>query len=364
MIVTVLIALFSIITLLVLHEFGHFVVAKYFGVKVDEFGIGYPPRLFAKKFGETVYSLNLLPFGAFVKIPGEGGEEKTVEDSHSFSQKPAWQRAFILLGGVVSFWLVAIVLLSIVFSLGVPQAISDDEPGPLVNPQVQILSVAADSPAEAVGIQGGDAIQKMVVGEEVFEIQTVKEVQEITDAYKGEEITLIIQRGKETTEVSLTPRITPPAGEGAMGVALVRTAEKTYPLWQAPLKGMEATWELTRAIVLGWAEILGGLVQGEGLPRGVQLVGPIGIGSLLTQAAQAGINYFLQFVAMLAVYLAIFNILPIPALDGGKLLFLAIEKVKGKPINYKIEQRVTTAFFAVLILLMVWVTIQDISRLF
>lgn len=364
MIGTVLIALFSIIVLLVLHEFGHFIIAKRFGVKVDEFGVGYPPRLFAKKFGETVYSLNLLPFGAFVKIPGEEGEEATVEDYHSFGKKPIWQRASILLGGVVSFWLVAIILLSIVFSLGVPQAISDEEAGPLVNPQVQILSVAANSPAQAAGIQRGDAIQKIMVGEEVFEIQTIKEVQEVIEVYKGKEITLIIQRGKEVLEMSLTPRVGPPAGEGAMGVALVRTAEKTYPLWQAPLKGAEATWQLTQAIIVGWAKILGSLVQGEGLPKGVQLVGPIGIGSLLTQAAQVGVSYFLQFVAMLAVYLAIFNVLPIPALDGGKLLFLAIEKVKGRPINHKIEQKITTAFFAILILLMVWVTIRDISRLF
>jgi len=352
---TILLVLFSIIGLLVLHEFGHFIIAKRFGVKVEEFGIGYPPRLFGKKVGETLYSLNLIPFGAFVKILGEDGKDSNIEDSRSFQQKPIWQRSLIILGGVVSFWIIAAILLGVVFSMGTPQAISDDEPGPLVNPKVQILAVSSDSPAAQAGIKTGDAF---------LDFNTVKEVQDFTDQHAGEEITLTIGRGKESFEVSLTPRASPPSGEGAMGVALIRTAEKSYPLWQSFFKGIEATWYLTQAVVLGWWQLLLSLVQGDGLPKGMQLVGPIGIGSLVYQAAQVGINYFLQFIAMIAVYLAIFNILPIPALDGGKLMFLAIEKIKGSPVNQKIEQGLTTAFFALLILIMVWVTIQDVNRLF
>lgn len=355
MILTILIAVFSIITLLVVHEFGHFIVAKKFGVKVEEFGVGYPPRLFSKKIGQTLYSINLIPFGAFVKIPGEGGEKSSLEDYQRFVEKPVWQRALILLGGVVSFWIVAVILLSIVFSIGAPVAISDTEVGPLINPKIRILAVAPNSPAEIAGIKPADTIK---------EFSKIKEVQEFTEANKGKVVTLTIERGKEVFDVSLTPRISPPAGEGAMGVALVRTAEKSFPWWQSPIKGIEATINLTGAVIAGWGKILAGLFQGEGLPKGVQLVGPIGIGSLITQAAQAGINYFLQFIAMIAIYLAVFNILPIPALDGGKLLFLGIEKVKRKPINPKIEQNITTAFFALLIVLMIWVTIKDVVRLF
>ncbi len=355
MILTILIAVFSIISLLVIHEFGHFIVAKKFGVKVEEFGIGYPPRLFGKKIGQTLYSINLIPFGAFVKIPGEGGEKSSLEDYQRFVGKPVWQRSLILLGGVVSFWIVAAILLSIVFSIGAPVAISDTEPGPLINPKVQILAVAPDSPAEKAGIKVGDTIK---------EFNKVKEVQEFTEEHKGKVVTLTIERGKEVFEVSLTPRRSPPEGEGAMGVALVRTAEKSFPWWQSPIKGIEATINLSGAIVAGWGEILAGLLKAEGLPKGVQLVGPIGIGSLITQAAQAGVNYFLQFIAMIAVYLAIFNILPIPVLDGGKLLFLGMEKVKGRPVNQKIEQNITSAFFVLFIALMIWVTIKDIIRLF
>lgn len=361
MVLIILVVFLSIIGLLVLHEFGHFIIAKKLGVKVEEFGVGYPPRLFGKKIGDTLYSINLLPFGAFVKILGEGGEKSKLEDYQSFSSKSVGQRALILLGGVVSFWIIAVVLLSIVFAMGVPQVISDEESGPLVNPKVQILAVAPDSPAEKAGIRIGDAIIKL---QTQIEINKVKEVQELTEEYKGQEVTLTIQRGKEIFETSLVPRISPPEGEGAMGIALVRTAEKSYPWYEAPIKGIEATLNLTGEVVVGWVKVLGSLFQGKGLPKGVQLMGPIGIGSLLTQAVQIGINYFLQFIAIIAIYLAIFNILPIPALDGGKLLFLAIEKIKGSPVNQKIEENITTIFFSLLILLMIWVTIKDIIRLF
>ncbi|MDP1538840.1 MAG: M50 family metallopeptidase, partial [bacterium] len=340
MAITILIAFFSIIALLIIHEFGHFIVAKRFGIEVKEFGVGLPPRLFGKKIGKTIYSLNLLPFGAFVKIPSvEGDEAEGEEDKSSSSplaaarvnkenyQKleniPVWQRALIILAGVVSFWIVGIILLSIVFSIGTFQAISDEEEGPFVNPpKVQIAAIAPGSPAEIAGIKPGDAIKQFQISNFKFQISKVKEVQELTEEYKGEEVTLTIERGKEVFEVSLVPRVSPPEGEGAMGVALVRTAEKSYPIFQAFIKGAETTINLTQAIVVGLVEVLVSLIKGQGLPPGVQFMGPIGIGVLVAQAVQVGLSYFLQFIAIIAIYLAIFNLLPIPALDGGKLLFL------------------------------------------
>lgn len=365
MALTILIVFISIIGLLVIHEFGHFIIAKKFGVKVEEFGVGYPPRLFGKKFGETLYSLNLLPFGAFVKIHGEEGGEVSLENYRSFAGKPIWQRILIILGGVASFWIVAAVLLSIVFNIGTSQVISDEENGSLINPRVQIVAIAPDSPAETAGIMAGDTVIKVKSQEsEVRSVDKVIEIQEFTEKYKGEEVVLTIERGKDVFETSLIPRASPPEGEGAMGIGLVRTAEKSYSWWQAPIKGIEATFNFTVAIIAGWGQILGNLIQGEGLPKGVQLVGPVGIGSLMVQAAQVGVSYFLQFIAIISIYLAIFNILPIPALDGGKLVFLIIEKIKGRPVNQKIEQSVTAGFFLLLIGLMIWVTIKDIVNLF
>jgi len=195
-----------------------------------------------------------------------------------------------------------------------------------------------------------------------LQIDTVKEVQEFTNLHKGEEITLTIERGKEIFTSSLITRTSPPAGEGPMGVALVRTALKSYPWWQAPWQGILATVNLTKTIILGYAQAITNVLKG--LPSGVEVMGPVGIFSLFSQVSQLGINYFLQFVAIIAIYIAIFNILPIPAVDGGKLLFLGIEAIRKKPISQKFEQNVTIFFFGLLILLMIFVTIKDIVKLF
>ena len=364
MILSVIIAFFSVIGLLALHEFGHFLVAKKFGIRVDEFGIGYPPRLFGKKIGDTLYSLNLLPFGAFVRIPSLDEGETSIEESLAFEKKPIWQRAWVLLGGVVSFWLVAFLLLSFVFFLGAPQAISDDQAGVLNNPRVEVLSVSNHSPAQEAGIKSGDMIKEMSFSSESVMVEKVGQVQSFTDKYKGQMISLKIQRGKEILNVSLVPRVSPPAGEGVMGVSLVRVSDVSYAWWQSPIKVAEATFNMTYRVVAGWAGLLKNLISGQGMPQGVELVGPVGIGAMVSQAFQVGITYFLQFIAMIAIYLAVFNILPIPSLDGGKLLFLLIEKIKGQPVNTKTEQKITLAFFGVMVLLAIWVTFKDISKLF
>jgi len=263
---------------------------------------------------------------------------------------------------VVSFWIISAILLSIVMGLGAPTAISDEENENLVDPKVQIAAVAPNSPAEIAGIKPGDTIKEFRIKNLEFRIDKVKEVQEFTEKYKGEEITLTIERGKEVFEVSLVPRVSPSKGEGAMGVALVRTAIKSYPWYQAPIQGIIATGNLTMAVIKGWAQALFLAIKGE--PTGVQLMGPVGILGLFAQVGQLGINYFLQFIAIISIYIALFNILPIPALDGGKLVFLGIEAVRKRPVSTKTEQQITTVFFALLIALTIWVTIKDIVRLF
>jgi len=356
---SILIALISLSGLLILHEFGHFILAKKFGIKVEEFGIFLPPRLIGKKIGETIYSLNLLPFGAFVKIYGE---EKREQDYRSFSKRPIWQRALVVLGGVVSFWIISAILLSIVMGLGIPTTIEDEQNHNLINPKVQIVAIAPDSPAANAGLEVGDAIIKLQITNYKLQITKVKEVQEFTNSNKGKEITLTIQRGKEVFDVTLVPRILPPKEEGPMGVALARTALLSYPWYQAPIRGALATFNLTLSVITGWIEALKNLFLG--LPTETQLMGPVGIFDLFTKVSQLGISYFIQFVAVISIYLALFNILPIPAVDGGKLLFLGIEAVRRKPISQEIEQKITAFFFSLLILLMFWITIKDITRIF
>ncbi len=362
MTITILIAFFSIIFLLILHEFGHFIAAKKFGIEVEEFGVGLPPRLFGRKFGGTIYSLNLLPFGAFVKIPSvdEGeGDQKNLENV------PRWQKAIVLLAGIVSFWLVGIVLLTIVFSLGTSQAISDEETGPFTKPVlVPIAAVNPNSPAAQADLRAGDAIKEMKTIDSFLSVNTVKEVQDFTSSYRGQEISLLIERGQNSFEVELTPRVESPQGEGSLGVLLVRTTEKKYSFFPALIKGIKSTIDLTAAIIIGLVQVVVNLIRGLGLPSGVQFMGPIGMGVMVAQAFEVGLSYYLQFIAMIAVYLAVFNFLPIPALDGGRLLFLLIEKIKGRPVNQKTEQKITAGFFILFLILMAMVTIKDIIGLF
>jgi len=359
MIFTIFIAFFSLIGLFILHEFGHFILAKLFGVRIEEFGIGYPPRLFGKKIGQTLYSLNLLPFGAFVKIPGE---IEKIDDKESFSTKSLLKRALIVFGGVLSFWIISAILFSIVFSLGAEMTIGDEETKNVINPKVQIADLAADSPAKIAGLRAGDTIKEFSIFNFQFPISKVKEIQELTEQYKGQEITLTIERGKEVFDVKLTPRISPPSGEGPMGIALMRTATKVYPWWLSPWQGILTTAKMTAAIIQGYYQAIKNSFSG--LPSGVELMGPVGIFHLFVQASELGVNYFLQFIGMIAIYVALFNILPIPSVDGGKLLFLGIEAIRKKPISPKIEQNITAAFFMFLVALSIWVAINDLGKIF
>ena len=360
---TLIIVLASFLALIILHELGHYLFAKKYGVKVEEFGIGLPPRLIGKKIGETVYSLNLLPLGAFVRLEGE---EKSVPGPRSFSAKPIWQRAVIVAAGVIAFWIVAATIFTgLGATVGIPTGIGDEEVKGVVNPKVQILGVAKDSPANIAGIELGDSILKIEerTSGVLLEPTKVKEIQSFTDSVKGKEIVLTLQRGEETREVLLVPRVKPPAGEGAMGVALVRTGFVKYAWYEAPFQGILRTGQLTIEIVKNLFGLLLNLVSGKGVPAGVEFMGPVGILHLLTNSLSLGIAHFLSFFAVLAIYLAIFNALPIPVVDGGKLLFLGIEAFRKKPIPELVEKRISAVVFTLLITLMIWVTIKDIVRI-
>lgn len=326
---------------------------------MEEFGIGYPPRLIGKKIGETIYSLNLLPFGAFVRMPGE---IERVDDPRSFSQQSVGKRILIAFGGVLSFWIISAILLTVVFWRGAPVVIEDETGGDFKNPRVFIADVAAGSPAEEKGLEPGDIIKEFKVGNYSFEINQIKQLQELTDNYKGEEVSLLVERGKELLEVSLVPRLSHPEEEGRMGVALVRVALQRYPWYLGPVKGIEATVEMTFTVVRGYIQAVVNLFKGS--PTGIKLVGPVGVFEMLAETQQLGLVYFLNFIAVISVHLAIFNILPIPAVDGGRMLFLAIEAFRKKPLPEDIEQRMTAFSFIVLLGLMVWVTIQDLARFF
>ena len=365
MIITILIVLFSLILLTGLHELGHFLFAKRFGIKVEEFGICYPPRIYGKKIKGTIYSLNLLPFGAFVKIKGEDGAPASAEasagkgrENDSFACKPIWQRAVVLVAGVVMFWLVAFLIFTFVSGIfGVPTSITDEMDS--TNATVQVMAVSDGSPAALAGIKSGDEFVKI---EEAIINKTIQ-VQEIAQENLGKEITLTLKRNNKEIEVALTPRANPPQGEGAMGIALVRVENMKTVWYKAPWQGIVLTARLTKAIPVNLYQAIKLKITGQKVV-GVQFMGPIGFGQMLGQSLESGLGNFMVLMGMISIWLAIFNLFPIPALDGGRLLFLGIEAIRRKPINQKIEQKITAFFFFGLILMMIVLSVRDLFRIF
>lgn len=362
---TTIIAFILILGLLIfVHEFGHFIMAKRAGIKIEEFGFGYPPRIFSVRIGETIYSLNLFPVGGFVKIYGEEGkekDEKPEDKKRAFYNKPLRTRAKILFAGVAMNLILAMVLLGLGYNLGLPKVIEDNEAGVLNEPKVQIAEVALKSPAQEAGIMIGDTIKEIKSDEQTLTADTVAGVVDFVRQRKGKEIGLLIQRGSESFEKKILARQEFPEDQGPLGIALVRTAIVSYPWYQAIFKGIINTFALTWTIILAFGSILWGLVTTGKLT--VDIAGPVGIFSITGQAAKLGFVYLLQFTAIFTINLFIINLIPFPPLDGGRLLFLLIEKFKGKPVDQKVERTVQTIGFALLILLLIAVTWRDIARL-
>jgi len=357
MIITLLIAFFSLIGLMIIHEFGHFIIAKKFGVRVEEFGIGYPPKLFGMQFGETVYSVNLIPLGAFVKIYGEEGG---VDDYRSFAGLDIWKRILIVLGGVIAFWVASIIIFSVVFGIGASIPVGDQDVMGVNNTQVVVVGVQAGSPAAEAGLKAGDQIVSLASQSSTTKANKIVDFQNFISANKGKQISLTFSRdGKEST-TSLTPRATYPANQGPTGVAVERIANviQKYPWYLAPWHGLLFTGEVTWQTLAGVYGFFASLVSGHGVPAGAELAGPVGITIFLSRAADYGPGFFLYFIGSLSVLLAIFNLLPIPALDGGKLLFLIIEKIKGKPVSVNWEQGLTIFFFVLLISMSLFITVK------
>ncbi|MBU4350829.1 site-2 protease family protein [Candidatus Parcubacteria bacterium] len=354
MFLTVFLAFISLIILISIHELGHFLTAKKFGVEVEEFGFGYPPRLFGRKFGNTLYSINLLPFGAFVRI-----SEKDRNDPNSFLAKPLWQRMLIIFNGAFSFWIVAIILFSIVFAIGAPTMIEDSEMN-IPDTKVLITSISANSPAASADLRAGDVIVSLVSETAELNGDQVGQIQDFIIANQGKEIILIIKRGDRIFNTTAIPRISPPAGEGSLGIGLARVGLKTQPVYLSVFEGFKATLNMTRVVITAYIDAIVNIFKKT--PTGLQLSGPIGIVGLLSQGMRMGTSYFLQMIGLLSINVAIINLLPIPAFDGGKLMFLTIEAIRKKPIPQKIEEKVTTVFFVLLIIMMVFVTIKDIKN--
>lgn len=353
----------AILAVLILsHEFGHFLVAKRAGIRVDEFGFGFPPRLWSWRWGETVYSLNLLPFGGFVKIFGEDSEETALLDpatrARSFSAASRITQAGVLLAGVAANFILAWLLIAVGFSLGLPVSESTLAGERLDNPRLIITAVLDESPAAAAGLVPGDVITRLKAGSEVLDQPAVVATQEFIRTHAAAPLTLsIIRNGvATTTTVQARPETAP-----TIGVGLDRVGVLIMPWWQALGHGAVFTAELTAAT----AQSLGGLVWGALHGHSVlgSIVGPVGLAGIVADTSQLGLVYLLSLIAFISINLAVVNLIPFPALDGGRLLFLIIETVKGSPLRPAVTGMVNLIGFGILILLMLLITYSDLVRL-
>ncbi|MDP2838335.1 MAG: RIP metalloprotease RseP [Candidatus Moranbacteria bacterium] len=395
--VTILIFIVILGLLVFVHELGHFWVARRNGIRVDEFGFGFPPRLIGihkdsetKKWriliGEkeiflprflrlflniiipfsevtpeknqerksTVYSLNWIPLGGFVKIAGE--DQHDTSDPESFGNKSAWVRTKVLAAGVAMNFLLAWVLFSAVFMLGMPQPIGPEDHGKYDNAKIQILNIVKGSPAEMMGLSMGDELLSINSKKPT----TLEEVSGEISKHKGEVITITVNRfGKQLT-LSGMPRTEYPASEGSLGISFSETAVVSYSWYEAIYRGATMTYDVTVAILDAFGTMIGSLFGGE--KTALDVTGPVGIVYLTKQMADLGLPYLLQFAALLSINLAIINILPIPALDGGRILFILIERLKGSPVSQRVEGMIHQVGFMLLILLMVVVTVRDFSQ--
>ena len=346
--------------LIFLHEFGHFLAAKKNGVRVEEFGFGYPPRIFSFKKGETIYSFNLLPFGGFVKILGEDGKEPQNPLSFAF-QKPG-KKFLILIAGILMNLIFGLIILSFGYFVGLPALATPQNLTQLEEINLSILEVAPQSPAEKAGLKPGDIILKVEKDDNFLEKPTVKSFQEFSKKYPDQSINLSIKRGKEIFRKEVFVRANPPQGQGPLGIAIGETGILRYSLGESFYYGFRDGLRLFFNIFLLLYFYLKALILKTGTFG--TLVGPVGIVSLGSQVMKLGSGYLLQFLASLSIYLAALNLLPIPALDGARLVFVLIEKLRGRPVSFRVESLIHSLGFAFLIFLMIWITFQDISRLF
>lgn len=361
---SILIFIIILLVLVLAHEAGHFFTAKKFGIRVDEFGFGFPPRLFGFKKGETEYTFNLLPIGGFVKIFGEDPNTENTsgpDAKRSFVNKPKWQQAMVLFAGVFANFLLAWFLFSFGFMSGLPSSVGAGE-YELTNVSTIVVSVSPDSPASKGGLKSGDKIFSIKNNEFSPSSTSPETIKNLIVASGNKEIEILYTRGKDPTinTAKITPEISD--GQPAIGIAMDQIGIAKLSVLQAFSEGMKLTISVTKGTVLGLYTLILDSLKGQGSFASV--TGPVGMVGIVGDAYEFGFVYLLSFAALISVNLAIINLIPFPALDGGRLFFLLIEKIKGSPIKPKIANMANMLGFGILILLMLVVTYHDIIKLF
>ncbi|MBM4434564.1 MAG: site-2 protease family protein [Chloroflexi bacterium] len=344
-----LLFLLILVGLVWVHELAHFLTAKLFGVYVHEFGLGFPPRIWGKRIGETEYTINWLPIGGFVRLEGEENASKP----RSLAAKPRWQRFIVLVSGAVANLLLPVVLFAAALSFPHEESIG----------RPVVTSVVPNAPAAAAGLKSGDVIYAV----EDRNVKNVSEGSRYINLYRGREIEMRVKRGSDFVDLRMHARWAPPPGQGPTGISIASqypfTERVALAPWESIPRGVRQTWDtlfIARNEIISW-------FKGA---SGPQLAGPVGIAQTTGEVARASesaasaVSPLLELAALLSVNLGILNLLPLPMLDGGRVLFLLIEVARrGKRIAPEREALIHLVGFAMFIVLAVVITFFDISRI-
>ncbi len=361
---TALLVIGILVFLIVIHELGHFAVAKFFKVKVEEFGVGYPPRaLLFGKWGGTEYTLNWIPFGGFVRLFGEHDTVTGEVDSHkgSFAKAPRYVQALILVAGVVMNALAAWMLFASALAVGIPHAIPSGETDP--NARLLVTQVIPGSPASVAGLTAGDVITHMKEEGDVPAL-TPESIVAFVGERGGKELAVTFSRAGQEKTVTMFPAhavVSETADRAAVGIGLSLVSDTPMPFFEALWRALPVTWGKLHAVVTGLGSMVTNALRGEKVLESI--VGPIGLVSVVGVAAEHGFGSVFWLAGFISLNLAVINLIPIPALDGGRLLLLGVEAVMRRSAPNIVVQLSNSLGIGLIILLMIAVTYNDIVRL-
>jgi regulator of sigma E protease len=359
-IVIFILGILMLLGLIVAHEYGHAIAARRNGVVVEEFGVGFPPRAWGKKIKGTLYSINWLPLGGFVKLKGE---HDAAEGKGTYGGASLWVKTKILLAGVLVNWLIAVAIFTVLALVGLPKilpnqfAVANDSQ--VITGAVQAGEVTKDSPAERAGIVAGDHL----VAFNNNPVDSDKRFSEQTAAAAGQTVPFTIKRAGQLKTVYVTVNKDNNGGKGFVGIRPVAPLTQRAT-WSAPIVGVGITVQFTYETFKGLGTTLADLFTGKFQQAGENVAGPVGIVNIMQQSSTLGLAPILFLIGIISLTLAVMNALPIPALDGGRLFVTLLFRALKKPLTKEREEAIQAAGFAVLMVLVVVITIVDVRRIF
>lgn len=359
---SILLFIFIILVLVIAHEFGHFIVAKWTNMRVDEFAFGFPPRLYAKKKGETTYAINALPLGGYVSIWGENGEPDDIAKNHprAFGNRPWWAQLLVLVAGVtMNMFLAWFIFIGISYG-SIKISASDEIYGSRIkNSALTVMDASPNSPAFKAGITPGSILISVKTKNATANLNNATSLIDFISAHNNDSFTITYQTEtglKASTTIVAVFGIVPDKKAIGLSVDNIGTINTTF--FEAVKIGSDRTYEMTKMTFSGLTTLFSSIFQGKNVIK--ELSGPIGIARIVGQTSEYGYKAILTLVAILSINLAIFNILPLPALDGGRMVVVVIETVIRRKVPHKYYSWVNVIGFLALMLLLILVTVHDV----